>query len=240
MSSKLTKTKTNKTVDEILPNEIPVEQVSPEQQGEPGQEIEITPEQQQIDIGQLTGYFENMRNNYFEIKRCIWLVGHIDWFTAIRLIQRLNCYDTEAKEPITIYLSSPGGDCDAGFAILDVMDELKRKGIVINTIACGSCSSMASVILANGTIGHRYAFPSSRIMIHQAGIVAEGFAGKLKDVSILQKELQNWTDSMNKVFKKQTGKTSDELRELTAFDNFMSASEAKKLGLIDKVKTKLI
>lgn len=238
MSSK--RTKTNKTVNEILPNEVPVEQVSPEQQGEPGQEIEITPEQQQIDIGQLTGYFENMRNNYFEIKRCIWLVGHIDWFTAIRLIQRLNCYDTEAKEPITIYLSSPGGDCDAGFAILDVMDELKRKGIVINTIACGSCSSMASVILANGTIGHRYAFPSSRIMIHQAGIVAEGFAGKLKDVSILQKELQNWTDSMNKVFKKQTGKTSDELRELTAFDNFMSASEAKKLGLIDKVKTKLI
>lgn len=240
MSSK--RTKTNKPVDEIFPNETPIEPIAPGEEANPdqNQEVELVPEQQQIDIGQLTGYFENMRNNYFEIKRCIWLVGHIDWFTAIRLIQRLNCYDTKEKEPITIYLSSPGGDCDAGFAILDVMDELKRKGIVINTIACGSCSSMASVILANGTIGHRYAFPSSRIMIHQAGIVAEGFAGKLKDVSILQKELQNWTDSMNKVFKKQTGKTSDELRELTAFDNFMSASEAKKLGLIDKVKTKLI
>ena len=198
------------------------------------------PEQQGIPVGEMGGYFEIMRQNYFEVKRCIWITGAIDWSIAIRTIQRLSFYDDDLKEPVTIYLSSPGGDCDAGFALIDVMDELKRKGIIINTIACGSCSSMASVILANGTPGHRYAFPSSRIMIHQAGIVADGFAGRLKDVSILQKELQNWTDSMNRVFKKQTGKTTEELRELTSFDNFMSANEAKKIGLIDKVKTKLV
>ena len=97
---------------------------------------------------------------------------------------------------------------------------------------------MASVILASGTIGHRYAFPSSRIMIHQAGIEATG--GKLNDINIIQHELQVWTDNMNKIFKKQTGKDLDELKALTSYDNYMSASEAKKLGLIDKVKTKLI
>ena len=198
------------------------------------------PGQQAIPLGEMGGYFEVMRQNYFEVKRCIWITGAIDWNITIRTIQRLSFYDDDIKDPVTIYLSSPGGDCDAGFALIDVMDELKRKGIIINTIACGSCSSMASVILANGTPGHRYAFPSSRIMIHQAGIVADGFAGRLKDVSILQKELQNWTDSMNRVFKKQTGKTTEELRELTSFDNFMSANEAKKIGLIDKVKTKLV
>lgn len=197
-------------------------------------------EMQQLSLGEMGNYFDILRNNYFEVKRCIWLVGPIDWPIAIHMIQRLSFYNDDTKEPVTIYLSSPGGECDAGFAVLDVMNELKRNGIVINTIACGSCSSMASVILANGTIGHRYAFPSARIMIHQAGIVADGFAGKLKDVSILQKELQNWTDNMNKVFKKQTGKTTEELKELTAFDNFMSAAEAKKIGLIDKVKTQLI
>ena len=62
----------------------------------------------------------------------------------------------------------------------------------------------------------------------------------MNDISIIQHELQVWTDNMNKIFKKQTGKELEELRSLTSYDNFMSAAEAKKLGLIDQVKTKLI
>ena len=137
----------------------PIGPENPEAVPPEGQPVE--PEQQGIPLGEMGGYFEIMRQNYFEVKRCIWITGAIDWSIAIRTIQRLSFYDDDLKEPVTIYLSSPGGDCDAGFALIDVMDELKRKGIIINTIACGSCSSMASVILANGTPGHRYAFPSS-------------------------------------------------------------------------------
>lgn len=75
-------------------------------------------------------------------------------------------------------------------------------------------------------------------MIHQAGITEVG--GKLDDINIIQHELQVWTDTMNKIFKKQTGKSLDELKKLTSYDNYMSASEAKKLGIIDKISAKMI
>ncbi len=195
-------------------------------------------EGQQVNLGELGNYFDVVRNNYFEANRVIFIVGPITWTIGIGVIQKLAFYDDGSKNPITIYISSPGGECDAGFAIIDCINELKRKGIEVNTICIGSCSSMASVILASGTIGKRYAFPSSRIMIHQAGIEATG--GKLKDIQIIQHELQVWTDNMNKIFKKQTNKTLDELKALTSFDNYMSASEAKKIGIIDHISTKLI
>ena len=204
----------------------------------PDQENPEEEEVQQVNLGELGNYFDIVRNNYFEANRVLFIVGLITWDIGIRAIQKLAFYDDGSKKPVTIYLSSPGGECDAGFAIIDCINELKRKGIEVHTICIGSCSSMASVILASGTIGHRYAFPSSRIMIHQAGIEATG--GKLNDINIIQHELQVWTDNMNKIFKKQTGKDLDELKALTSYDNYMSASEAKKLGLIDKVKTKLI
>lgn len=204
----------------------------------PDQENPEEEEVQQVNLGELGNYFDVVRNNYFEANRVLFIVGLITWDIGIRAIQKLAFYDDSSKKPVTIYLSSPGGECDAGFAIIDCINELKRKGIEVHTICIGSCSSMASVILASGTIGHRYAFPSSRIMIHQAGIEATG--GKLNDINIIQHELQVWTDNMNKIFKKQTGKDLDELKALTSYDNYMSASEAKKLGLIDKVKTQLI
>ena len=199
---------------------------------------EVPAEGQQVNLGELGNYFDVVRNNYFEANRVIFIVGPITWEIGIRVIQKLAFYDDGSKSPVTIYISSPGGECDAGFAIIDCINELKRKNTEIHTICFGSCSSMASVILASGTIGHRYAFPSSRIMIHQAGIEMTG--GKLNDINIIQHELQIWTDTMNRIFKKQTGKNLDELKALTAYDNYMSASEAKRLGLIDKIKTKLI
>lgn len=218
--------------DNLMPNV----EIIPEEPDEENESVEN--ETQQVNLGELGNYFDVVRNNYFEANRVIFIVGPISWEIGIHVIQKLSFYDDGSKNPITIYISSPGGECDAGFAIIDCINELKRKGIEVNTICMGSCSSMASVILASGSIGYRYAFPSSRIMIHQAGVEATG--GKLKDIQIIQHELQVWTDNMNKIFKKQTGKSIEELRALTEFDNFMSASEAKKLGLIDKIKTKLI
>lgn len=209
------------------PDENDINDIPPEEQ-----------EGQQVNLGEIGNYFDVVRNNYFEAQRVIFLVGYISWEMGIHIIQKLSFYDDGTKKPITIYISSPGGECDAGFAIIDCINELKRKDIEVHTICIGSCSSMASVILASGTIGKRFAFPSSRIMIHQAGVEITG--GKLNDISIIQHELQVWTDNMNKIFKKQTGKELEELRSLTSYDNFMSAAEAKKLGLIDQVKTKLI
>lgn len=207
----------------------------------PETEEQQNPEQaegQPVNLGELGNYFDIVRNNYFEVNRVIFIIGPITWENMIHVIQKLSFYDDGSKNPITIYISSPGGECDAGFAVIDCMNKLKSKGIVINTICMGSCSSMASVILASGTIGNRYAFPSSRIMIHQAGIEATG--GKLQDIQIIQHELQVWTDCMNKIFKKQTNKTIDELKQLTSFDNYMSATEAKRIGLVDHVNAKMV
>lgn len=221
------KTKTVKESDPI------VVEIDPEEADETSVE-----KNEPVDLGTLGNYFDIARNNYFEANRTIFIVGPITWEIGIHVIQKLSFYGNTSKEPITIYISSPGGECDAGFAIIDCINEMKRKNIEVNTICMGSCSSMASVILACGTIGKRFAFPSSRIMIHQAGIEAAG--GRLNDINIIQHELQVWTDNMNKIFKKQTGKSLDELKTLTSYDNYMSASEAKKLGLIDAVKTRLV
>lgn len=192
----------------------------------------------EVDLGELGNYFDIARYNYFEAKRTIFIVEPISWECGINVMQKLSFYKNTSKEPITIYISSPGGDASAGFALIDAINEIKRSGIEVRTICMGASSSMATVILACGTIGSRYAFPSSRIMIHQAGI--DGVGGRLNDINIIQRELQVWTDTMNKLLKKQTGKTLEELKALTSYDNYMSATEAKKLGLIDFVRTKLI
>lgn len=229
MYSNTTKKEKVKEADPVVV-EIDPNEVDPETIG--------TETEEAVDLGSLGNYFDIARNNYFEAKRTIFIDGPINWLIGRHVIQKLSFYASVSKDPITIYISSPGGECDAGFAIIDAINEMKRRNIEVHTICMGSCSSMASVILACGTIGKRYAFPSSRIMIHQAGIEAAG--GRLNDINIIQHELQVWTDNMNKIFKKQTGKDLDELKTLTSYDNYMSATEAKKLGLIDSVKTKLV
>ena len=232
-SKKNKQNKNNKTRRQ--PNSRPVPcnpNIQPEQ---PQQEDE---EMHQVNLGELGNYFDVVRNNYFEANRVIFIIGPITWETGLSVIQKLCFYDDGTKSPITIYISSPGGECDVGFAIIDCINSLKKKGIEVNTICIGSCSSMASIILCAGTIGKRFAFPSSRIMIHQAGVVDAG--GNLTDIQIIHQELQIWTDNMNKIFKQQTGKSLDELKALTAYDNYMSAAEAKKLGLIDKIAAKMI
>jgi ATP-dependent Clp protease protease subunit len=148
-------------------------------------------------------------------------------------MRRLNFYDDGSKEPITLYLASPGGECDAGWALIDLMEKIKKHGIPIRTICAGSCSSMAAVILAAGSVGERYAFPSSRIMIHQAGVELTG--GKLDDIANTTRELQYWTDTTAKYLSKVTKKPVKDIEKELCYDNYMSPTEAKKFGIIDKV-----
>lgn len=178
-------------------------------------------------------FFNNIRNNYYVANKIIWLTGFIEWGLITEVMRRLNFYDDGTKEPITLYIASPGGECDAGWALIDFIEKLKKRGIPIITICAGSCSSMAAVILSAGTKGHRYAFPSSRIMIHQAGIELTG--GKLDDIANTTKELQYWTDISAKYLSKVTKKSLKEVQKELCYDNYMSANEAKKFGLVDKV-----
>lgn len=178
-------------------------------------------------------FFNNIRNNYYVANKIMWITGFIEWGLITEVMRRLNFYDDGTKDPITLYVASPGGECDAGWALVDMIEKLKHKGITVKTICAGSCSSMAAVILAAGSKGERYAFPSSRIMIHQAGIELTG--GKLDDIANTTKELQYWTDLTAKYISKVSGKKVKEVEKELCYDNYMTPSEAKKFGIIDKI-----
>lgn len=188
---------------------------------------------QQLNPMIIPDFFNNIRNNYYVANKIIWLTSFIEWPLITEVMRRLNFYDDGSKEPITLYLASPGGECDAGWALIDLMEKIKKHGTPIRTICAGSCSSMAAVILAAGSIGERYAFPSSRIMIHQAGVELTG--GKLDDIANTTRELQYWTDTTAKYLSKVTKKPVKDIEKELCYDNYMSPTEAKKFGIIDKV-----
>ena len=188
---------------------------------------------QQLNPMIIPDFFNNIRNNYYVANKIIWLTGFIEWPLVTEVMRRLNFYDDGSNEPITLYLASPGGECDAGWAMIDLMEKIKKHGTPIRTICAGSCSSMAAVILAAGSVGERYAFPSSRIMIHQAGVELTG--GKLDDIANTTRELQYWTDTSAKYLSKVTKKSVKDIEKELCYDNYMSPTEAKKFGIIDKV-----
>lgn len=188
---------------------------------------------QQLNPMIIPDFFNNIRNNYYVANKIIWLTSFIEWPLITEVMRRLNFYDDGSKEPITLYIASPGGECDAGWALIDLMEKIKKHGTPIRTICAGSCSSMAAVILAAGSIGERYAFPSSRIMIHQAGVELTG--GKLDDIANTTRELQYWTDTTAKYLSKVTKKPVKDIEKELCYDNYMSPTEAKKFGIIDKV-----
>ncbi len=141
----------------------------------------------------------------------------------------------EAQDPdkdIYFYINSPGGVVTSGLSMFDTMNYIKPD---IVTICIGQAASMGAFLLASGTKGKRYALPNARIMIHQP---SGGAQGQSTDIQIQAKEIQRLKDTLNEILSKQTGKTKKQIEADTERDNFMSADEAVKYGLIDRVLTK--
>jgi len=141
----------------------------------------------------------------------------------------------EADDPekdITFYINSPGGSVTAGMAIYDTMQYVKSD---IATLCMGQAASMGALLLAAGTKGKRYALPNSRIMIHQP---MGGYQGQATDIDIHAKEILRMRKDLNRILASHTGRTIKKIETDTDRDNFMSAKEALKYGIIDKVLTK--
>jgi ATP-dependent Clp protease protease subunit len=141
----------------------------------------------------------------------------------------------EAEDPdkdITFYINSPGGVVSSGLAIYDTMQFVKCD---IATLCMGQAASMGALLLAAGTEGKRYALPNSRIMIHQP---MGGFQGQATDIDIHAREILRMREDLNKILSKHTKHTIKKISADTERDNFMSADEAKKYGIIDKVLVK--
>jgi ATP-dependent Clp protease protease subunit len=141
----------------------------------------------------------------------------------------------EAEDPdkdITFYVNSPGGVVTAGLAIYDTMRYVRCD---IATLCMGQAASMGALLLAAGTAGKRYALPNSRILIHQP---MGGFQGQATDIDIHAQEILRMRNDLNKILAQHTGQNIRKIKKDTDRDFFMSAEEAKKYGIIDKVLEK--
>ena len=162
--------------------------------------------------------------------RIIFLGGTIDDASANTTIAQMLFLDNQnSDKDIKIYINSPGGSVTAGMAIYDTMQYLKSD---VSTICIGMAASMAAVILASGAKGKRLALPNSEIMIHQ---VMGGMEGQASDIKIHAERILKMKDRLNKILAKHTGQPMPTIERDTDRDYFMSALEAKKYGVIDKV-----
>ncbi len=139
----------------------------------------------------------------------------------------------DPKADIHMYINSPGGSVTSGMAIYDTMQYLSCD---VATYCLGQASSMGALLLTAGTKGKRNSLPNSRIMIHQP---LAGMEGTATELEIHAKELLRMKRKLNEILLKHTGKTYDEIERDTDRDNFMSADEAQKYGLIDHVLEKI-
>ncbi len=162
--------------------------------------------------------------------RIVFLGTEIDDGVANAVIAQLLFLESQDKEKeITLYINSPGGSVTAGLAIYDTMQYIQPK---VSTICIGMAASMGAVLLAAGAPGKRFALPNAEVMIHQ---VLGGVKGQATDIKIHADRILAVRDSLNEILSKHTGKPMKVVAEDTERDNFMTAKEAQKYGLIDKV-----
>ena len=162
--------------------------------------------------------------------RVVFIVGPITEQTANLVVAQLLFLESENPDKdISLYINSPGGSVSAGFAIFDTMQFVKPD---VSSICIGVAASMGSFLLAAGAKGKRYSLPNSRIMIHQP---MGGVQGQAADIEIHAKEILYLRERLNKILSERTGQPVDKIAKDTDRDNFMSADDAVKYGLIDKI-----
>lgn len=160
----------------------------------------------------------------------IFLDGPIDDHIANIVIAQLLFLESEnSKKDISFYVNSPGGVITAGMAIVDTMNHIKND---VSTVGVGLAASMGAVILSSGAKGKRFALPNAEIMIHQPLGGAEGQAA---DIEISAKHILKNRENLNKLLAKNTGQPLSKIEKDVDRNYFMSAEEAKKYGIIDKV-----
>ncbi len=163
-------------------------------------------------------------------ERIIFLGGPIDDDVANLVIAQLLFLESEdAKKDISLYINSPGGYIHSGLAIVDAMNHVKPD---VSTVAVGMAASMGSIILTSGAKGKRYALPHAEVMIHQPSGGAEGQAS---DIEISAKHILAQRERTNKILAKTSGQKLEKVEKDVDRDFFMTADEAKKYGIVDKV-----
>jgi len=162
--------------------------------------------------------------------RIIFIGDEITADLASAVIAQMLYLQLENREQdISLYIMSPGGSVNAGLAIYDTMQHIAND---ISTFCVGQACSMGAFLLAAGTKGKRFALPSARVMIHQPW---GGASGDAKDIEIQANEMKRIKLMLNEKLAKHTGRSLKVIEHDTDRDFWMSAAEAAKYGIVDKV-----
>jgi ATP-dependent Clp protease, protease subunit len=163
-------------------------------------------------------------------ERVVFLVGPVNEVSANLIVAQLLFLESENPEKdIAFYINSPGGSVSAGLAIYNTMQFIKPD---VSTLCVGQAASMGAFLLAAGAKGKRFTLPNSRMMIHQP---MGGFQGQASDIEIHAREILYLRGRLNDLLAKHTGQDVETIGRDTDRDNFMSAEEAVKYGLVDQV-----
>lgn len=162
--------------------------------------------------------------------RIIFLGEEVNDVTAGLIVSQLLFLESEDPgKDINLYINSPGGSVTAGMAIYDTMQYIKCD---VSTICMGMAASMGAFLLAGGTKGKRMALPNAEIMIHQP---SGGAKGQATDIKIVADHIQRTKRKLNEILSANTGQPLEVIEADTERDNYMSAEEAVKYGLIDSI-----
>ncbi len=165
--------------------------------------------------------------------RIVMINGEIEPQMANAVVAQLLFLESEnPNADISLYINSPGGDISAGWAIMDTMNYIKSP---VSTIGMGMVASMASVLLAAGEKGKRFALPNAEIMIHQP---LGGLRGQATDMEIEMNQMQKVKTTLIRQMAAFTGRKEKELHAAMERNNWMDATQAKEFGLIDSVLTR--
>ena len=163
-------------------------------------------------------------------ERVVFLVGPVNEISANLIVAQLLFLESENPDKdISFYINSPGGSVSAGLAIYDTMQFIKPD---VSTLCIGQAASMGALLLCAGAHGKRYCLPNSRVMIHQP---MGGFQGQASDIEIHAKEILFLKGKLNEIMAKHSGQNIEQIAKDTDRDNFLSATEAMKYGLVDRI-----
>lgn len=161
--------------------------------------------------------------------RTVLLSGEVNKELAERVVRQMILLEDAGDEPIKVLIDSPGGDADAGFAILDMMRFVKPD---VYTIGMGLVASAGALILLASPKEHRLSLPNSHYLIHQP---LSGMRGVATDIEIHAKEIERMRERINKLISEETGRPYEQVEKDTDRDFWMTAEEALSYGLISKI-----
>jgi ATP-dependent Clp protease protease subunit len=163
-------------------------------------------------------------------ERIIFLTGPVEDYSASLIVAQLLFLEAEnPKKEISFYINSPGGVVTSGMSIYDTMQFIRCP---VTTLCVGQAASMGSLLLCAGEKDMRFSLPNARIMVHQP---SGGFQGQATDIMLHAQEILNLKKRLNEIYVKHTGQTYKAIEDALERDKFLTASDAKEFGLVDRV-----